>query len=122
MAAGFELGFDAISYTLIALVLALLVLPAVFAAEPDIHPYALLRQSIPSSYISRSAFPVVFCADVSLVFATPRRPQYTVPTRRLTDIPSFPASDFPLSRNIPHATATFETFGSLLSRKATESF
>ncbi|KAI5780825.1 hypothetical protein EDC01DRAFT_667362 [Geopyxis carbonaria] len=40
-----ELQFDVISYTLIALLVGLLVIPVVLGKDPDIHPFALLRQS-----------------------------------------------------------------------------
>ena len=42
---GFELQFDVVSYTLIALLVAFAVLPVVLAKDSDIHPFALLRQS-----------------------------------------------------------------------------
>ncbi|CCX10488.1 Similar to Long-chain-fatty-acid--CoA ligase 3; acc. no. O95573 [Pyronema omphalodes CBS 100304] len=45
MSGGIELQFDLISYTLIALLVGLIVVPLILSKDPDIHPYALLRQS-----------------------------------------------------------------------------
>ncbi len=46
--ADLDLQFDAISYLLLATLLALILAPIVLAKDPDTHPYALLRQSIVS--------------------------------------------------------------------------
>ncbi|TGZ77156.1 hypothetical protein EX30DRAFT_323949 [Ascodesmis nigricans] len=40
-----ELTLDALSYTLIALLIAVLVIPAVLSRDPDVHPFVLHRQS-----------------------------------------------------------------------------
>ncbi|KAF8540352.1 hypothetical protein BDD12DRAFT_734836 [Trichophaea hybrida] len=45
MTGGIELQFDIVSYTLIALLIGFIVLPVVLSKSPDIHPFALLRQS-----------------------------------------------------------------------------
>ena len=50
MDGGFDIQFDVLSYTLIALLAAAVVLPAVLSKDPDIHPFALLRQASISLY------------------------------------------------------------------------
>lgn len=51
--AGLELQFDTISYVLVTLLLGVVVLPLVFAKEPDIHPFALHRQSAVAPWVAR---------------------------------------------------------------------
>lgn len=50
---GFELAleFNAASYTLIALLVAVVVLPLMLVKDPDIHPYALCRQSTVAPFV-----------------------------------------------------------------------
>jgi hypothetical protein len=50
---GFELAleFNVVSYTLIALLVGVVVLPVMFAKDPDIHPYALCRQSTVAPFV-----------------------------------------------------------------------
>lgn len=54
MAGGIELQFDTVSFTLIALVIATAVIPIVLSKDPDIHPFALLRQSSVAAFVLRS--------------------------------------------------------------------
>ena len=50
-----DLQLDAVSYTLAALLVALIVIPIVTSKDPDIHPYALLRQSDIAPFVPPSS-------------------------------------------------------------------
>jgi hypothetical protein len=47
-----NLELNVVSYTLIALVLGLMVLPVFFEKDPDIHPMILNRQSNVSPFVA----------------------------------------------------------------------
>lgn len=63
-----ELQFDIISYTLIALLVGLLVLPVALGKDPDIHPFALLRQSSVAPSVYRFCIFISIVADSIFVF------------------------------------------------------
>jgi len=77
---GLELAleFNAVSYTLIALLVGILVLPVVFAKDPDIHPYALLRQSTVAPSVLFALASNRDCSNCFVsVSGTPRSPPFT---------------------------------------------
>ena len=47
-----DLELNVVTYTLIALVLGLMILPVIFQKDPDIHPMILNRQSNMSPFVA----------------------------------------------------------------------